>query len=154
MKHKNTYQKIIFMIVLFLFIIIGLYIGFCQKQNKNQVVGVRWNGQKKTTDLGNNEYIAIPCITTLVLKSNQLNQKVNFYNPEQNSCLMSFSLFINENKIWESDTLNPGYAFYDIKLNKKLMAGNYTGELAIKCFSLDGKSKLNGGKIKINIKII
>lgn len=118
--------------------------------------GIKWDGNNITVNRDKNEkYIAIPCFTDLTFRANQTAQKVNIYNPEENECIMDFSIVLSdETVIWESDNTLPGYGFHDIELSKPLSSGVYEARLITRCFTMDKKSELNGSlfRFKINVK--
>jgi len=97
--------------------------------------------------------ISIPGTTGLNFKSGQLNQKVDFYNPESNSCYFIISLYLSDNTlIYKSDYLSPGEHIKEITLNQELKRGLYNNcQLIYNCYTLDNKSTLNSGKVKLEI---
>lgn len=135
-----------------LLISFGVFLHICDNDvNKSNGVGVIWNGKQNIDSAATAEYVAIPGITDLTLVSNKKEQKVNLYNPEQNNCLMSFCIVVNDETIWQGGKLNPGFGYYDIELLKTLSKGDYIGELITRCYSIENETELNGSKMKINI---
>lgn len=98
--------------------------------------------------------INIPGYEGIYLTPGQLNQKVNFYNPDTNNCYFVISLCLSDDTlIWESDFIAPGEKITDITLLKELQRGLYNNcLLRYRCFSLSDKTELNGSTqtIKIN----
>lgn len=82
--------------------------------------------------------------------ANQTEQPVNFYNPQENSCLFQMSLYVDDNLLWESGYVQPGDGYYTITLNKSLESGEYSGSLLINCFLVDG-TELNSAKVEFTL---
>lgn len=105
----------------------------------------------------NEEQIQIPGYDLIRFRAGVLEQKVNMHNPEDNNCYFKLSLYLpDDTLIWQSELLEPGKAFYDIRLNQKLEAGEYNNaHLKYECFTYDEKqTPLNGADIKLTIKVI
>ena len=58
-----------------------------------------WDGNQELPQLGKNEEVIVPGFDSLVCYANQTKQKVNFYNPEENSCLMPDGTECNSVKV-------------------------------------------------------
>ena len=118
--------------------------------------GIKWDGNNITASRDSDKkYIAIPCFTDLSFRANQTTQKVNIYNPEENECIMDFSMVLSDGTVvWETDNTYPGYGFHDIVLTKPLPSGIYEAQLITRCFTMDKKSELNGSSFKFKIKVI
>lgn len=98
--------------------------------------------------------ITIPGMTGIVMKSGQLEQTVDFYNPEQNACYFVLSLYLSNNTlIYQSDFLAPGEHITEITLCQALQRGVYGKcRLVYECFTLDNKCPLNTGEVVLEIK--
>lgn len=103
-------------------------------------------------DKGENS-ITIPGTNGIVLKPNQLEQTVNFYNPEKNNCLFVISLYLSDDTlIYQSDYIRPGAQLTEITLLTKLQKGIYKNcRLVYECFSMDGQTQYNGSQFSIDI---
>lgn len=97
--------------------------------------------------------IIIPGMTGIVMKSGQLEQTVDFHNPEQNACYFVLSLYLSDDTlIYQSDFLAPGEHITEIMLNQALQRGVYGKcHLVYECFTLDGKCPLNTGEVVLEI---
>lgn len=97
--------------------------------------------------------ITIPGMTGITMKSGQLHQVVDFYNPEQNSCYFVLSLYLSDDTlIYQSDFLAPGEHIIELMLNQKLQRGVYRKcRLVYECFTLDNKCPLNTGEVILEI---
>lgn len=97
--------------------------------------------------------INIPAVTGLNFKSGQLNQKVDFYNPETNQCYFVISLYLSDNTlIYKSGYLEPSKHINEINLTQELQRGLYRNcRLLYQCYTLDTKSQLNTGEVKLEI---
>ena len=97
--------------------------------------------------------ITIPGMTGITMKSGQLQQTVDFYNPEQNACCFVLSLYLSDDTlIYQSDFLAPGEHISEITLNQALQRGVYGKcRLVYECFTLDNKCALNTGEVILEI---
>lgn len=112
-----------------------------------------WNGNQELPQAGGNEEVIIPGFDSLVCYADQTKQKVNFYNPEENSCLMRMTLYANRQKIWSNDGyLEPGKGYYEIDLSEPLPSGIYDGTLLVECFLGDG-TKCNAVKVEFKLQM-
>lgn len=112
-----------------------------------------WNGNQ---DLNNPAtdipQIAIPGITSLVFHADTTEQKVNFYNPEENDCLFLMRLCVDNTCYWESGYIEPGKGYYDITLSEPIPAGNYNAVLQVCCFQEDGTA-LNSANVEFDLTV-
>ena len=102
---------------------------------------------------GNKNAITIPGMTGLTMKAGQLEQTVDFYNPEQNECFFKISLYLSDNTlIYQSDYIAPSEHITDIALMQVLERGIYGKcRLVYDCFALDNKAALNSGAVILEI---
>lgn len=155
----NTDKTVLAATIAFTFVIaaIGCIALFQNNSTDNNVSsGIKWNGNSITVNRDKSKkYIAIPCFTDVNFIANQTSQKVNIYNPEDNECIMNFSIVLSDGTvIWESNNTHPGYGFHDIELTQTLSAGTYEARLVTRCFTMDKKSELNGSSFKFKINVI
>lgn len=157
MKNGTSKTIIVAIIVFTLIIVVCVLFPLFQNNNTGNDVssGIRWDGNSITATRDKPEkYITIPCFTDINFVSNQTSQKVNIYNPEENECIMNFSIVLSDGTvIWESDNTHPGYGFHDIELAQPLLPGVYEARLITRCFTLDKKSELNGSSFKFKINV-
>ena len=114
---------------------------------------VEWNGNQELPQSGRNEEVIVPGFDSLVCYADQTKQKVNFYNPEENSCLMRMTLYANQQKIWSNDGyLEPGKGYYEIDLSESLSSGTYDGTLLVECYLADG-TKCNAVKVEFKLQM-
>lgn len=97
--------------------------------------------------------IVIPGMTGLNMKAGQLQQTVDFFNPEKNKCYFVLSLYLSDDSlIYQSDYLAPGEHITDISLKQELQRGVYRNcRLVYACFTLDEKRPLNTGEVILEI---
>lgn len=112
-----------------------------------------WNGEQ---DLNQRKQetrnIAIPGIQSLVFDVNKTNQKVNFYNPEENECLIQFTLVVDEKELWQSGYCEPGKGYYNIDLSEPLEAGTYKAYLHYGCYRQNGDA-LNSANMEFPLYV-
>lgn len=104
--------------------------------------------------LEDQEKITIPAVTGLNMTAGQLNQEVNFYNPDTNNCYFQLSLYLSDDTLlYQSDLLQPAESINEIKLSQELKRGIYSNcRLVFDCFTLDeAKEKLNSGTVIMEI---
>lgn len=104
--------------------------------NELESNGVIWSGKQNIGKEYFQSSISIPGFNEIYFCSDSLNQKVNLYNPDDNTCTMNFSISMPDGTvIWEENNIQPGYGLYDIQINKKLEKGTYAGcVLSVRCF--------------------
>lgn len=97
--------------------------------------------------------ITIPAVTGINLKSGQLQQKVDFYNPKENNCYFVISIYLSDDTlIYKSDFLAPTETITEINLLQTLQKGTYQNcRIVYNCYTLDSKATLNSGDVKIEI---
>ena len=97
--------------------------------------------------------ISIPGITGLSMKSGQLHQTVDLYNPEENNCYFVISMFLSDDTlIYKSDYLAPAESLTEITLLQTLQRGTYKNcRLVYNCYALDNKAALNSGTVVLEI---
>ncbi len=157
MKRKKSFL-IIFLLLLLL---VGFIIVFLFKGTGNNILlpkddsAEEWNGDQKlpSGEKSDEKTIKIPGISSLVFISNQKEQKVNFCNPKENTCLFRMTLYIEENQYWQSGYIDPGKGYYSIALDNVLKSGDYNGYLLIECFKEDGTA-LNNAKVEFQLKVV
>lgn len=146
-------------IILVVCIILILALLLCLRQCKNDMTTPpRETEPSKTLDFtpveGKTEdSISIPGTNGIYLKPNQLQQTVNFYNPEKNNCLFVISLYLSDDTlIFQSEYIRPGDQLTEITLRTELQQGIYKNcRLVYECFSLDGQTQYNGSQFSIDI---
>lgn len=149
-------KKVLIIIVLLLLLsIIALFFLFRQSADKPLLSvdtnATDWKGKQNLQHAKSMENsIAIPGFDTLVFTAGQTNQKVNFFNPEQNTCLFKMKLYIDDTLFWESGYIESGKGYYDIQLLEPLESGEYKGSLLVNCFKEDGTA-LNSASVECTI---
>lgn len=154
-KHK---KRIIVIVAFSLILVVAsvLYVHFSDTNTPwldTDSGAVKWEGEQKLqhkTSANNN--IAIPGFESLVFTSGQSTQKVNFYNPEENSCLFQLELYADDSLLWKSGYIEPGKGYYTIELIEPLAAGTYAGRLHYGCYLADGTS-LNSANISLQVYV-
>ena len=112
-----------------------------------------WKGNQDLSK-PNTDYpkIAIPGITSLVFTADTKEQKVNFYNPEENDCLFHMTLYIEDVPYWESGNVEPGKGYYNITLTDTLAEGDYDAYLLVECFKANG-AELNSASVDFTLSV-
>ena len=144
-------------IIAFILLVILVWLFYsCQSHKTNPIADTTTTESKSLdfTPYNNTEdTITIPGIDGLNLKAGQLQQQVDFCNPSQNKCYFQISLFLSDGTlIWKSDYIAPSAEISEITLDKELQRGLYKNcRLVYDCYSLNDKSQLNSGEVKLEI---
>ena len=133
-------------IIIILLLALCTILLFCRiLDDSTDMDGVKWDGRKINQEVVEPKYIDLPGFDKVRFDEGQINQKVNIFNPSTNDCYMKFILYIDDEIIWQSDNVYPGYGFYNIQITKPLDHGNYTAYMEIRCFDIESDKELNGG---------
>ena len=112
-----------------------------------------WNGNQELPQAGKNEEVLVPGFNDLVCYAGQTTQKVNLYNPAENSCLMRMTLYADDKKLWSNNGyLEPGKGYYEIEFSEPLAVGTYDGTLLVECFLKDG-TECNAVKVEFQLQM-
>lgn len=155
LEKKKKY--IIALILLFVVVIMLVWLFYSCQSHKTNPTAATTTTESKSLDFTpyNNtaDTITIPGIDGLNLKAGQLNQQVDFCNPSQNKCYFQISLFLSDDTLmWKSDYIAPSEEISEITLFKELQRGLYKNcRLVYDCYSLNDKSQLNSGEVKLEI---
>lgn len=155
LEKKEKY--IIALILLFVVVIMLVWLFYSCQSHKTNPTAATTTTESKSLDFTpyNNtaDTITIPGIDGLNLKAGQLQQQVDFYNPSQNKCYFQISLFLSDGTLmWKSDYIAPSEEILEITLFKELQRGLYKNcRLVYDCYSLNDKSQLNSGEVKLEI---
>lgn len=155
LEKKKKY--IIALILLFVVVIMLVWLFYSCQSHKTNPTAATTTTESKSLDFTpyNNtaDTITIPGIDGLNLKAGQLNQQVDFCNPSQNKCYFQISLFLSDGTLmWKSDYIAPSEEISEITLFKELQRGLYKNcRLVYDCYSLNDKSQLNSGEVKLEI---
>lgn len=97
--------------------------------------------------------ITIPGITGLSMKSGQLQQTVDLYNPKENNCYFVISIFLSDDTlVYKSDFLAPSETLTEITLFQTLQRGLYKNcRMVYNCYALDNRAALNSGTVIFEI---
>lgn len=157
-EKQNIRKKNVVIILLATFIIILILMLLLRScQSGKLLLNVNDTTESKVLDFvpnnETNQSIIIPGVNGMNLKSNQLKQKVDFYNPDKNNCYFRITLYLSDDTlIWQSNLIEPSKHITEIKLNQALQRGLYRNcRLVYDCYTLDEKSPLNGGQVKLEI---
>ncbi len=162
---KKTKKVILSIVIVFILLGGGVFVGmnwshwFSNQTISNVDENAQdYKGNKETyTGKKNTDTIDIPGFDKLTFKAGTKKQKVNFYNPKQNTCYFRLSMCLQDGtKLWQSQLIKPGKAIYEITLNKGLKTGEYQNcLLKYECFQLnDEQTPLNGSQINFNLSVL
>lgn len=153
-KRRRVFSIIIAIVII---IVLILSLRCCQSgtPDNNGSGSETTETEKKTLDFtpAEERRIKIPAVTGINLKAGQLRQTVDFHNPKENDCYFVLSLYLSDDTlIYQSDMLAPSEQISEIELLQELQRGIYRNcRLVYSCFALDGKTKLNGSNVVLEI---
>lgn len=157
MKKKKTFLIIMFLLLLLICFVI--FFSFGRSPEKillpSDENAEEWNGNQNLPNGKKSETntIKIPGFDSLAFNAGQKEQKVNFYNPKENTCLFRMTLFVDDVQYWQSGYVEPGKGYYNITLDDTLESGDYNAYLLVECFKEEGKA-LNSAKVEFNMKVV
>ena len=151
-------KTIIIILVLLALCAIGAYVLLHHRPPRDQTEletdadAVQWQGnQELNHEQTDTKTIEIAGIASpLVFTANQQKQKVNFVNPSSNDCYIRFSLYANNDMIWQSGNVPPDSGYYEIELDEPIPSGEYDAYLLNECFRPDG-TPLNNAQVQFKI---
>ena len=158
--HTNRKKKSILLILLLL-LAVGGGVGWWYLHPDAPVLfpnfdpnATEWQGdQELDKERVDSDSIRLPCMEKLVFKAGETEQRVNLYNPEENTCYMIISLELEDETLWESEVIKPGTGFYTIDLNRVLDTGHYDAYIRYRCFSPLNMSELNGANVAVKLTV-
>ena len=158
-KHIIIISVVIALIIaIILTLVIANNRGEDSTQNNNNDIPQMETGDKPLDFIpaGDEERITIPGYTGIYLQHGKTTQKVDFYNPENNSCYFVISLYLSDNtRIYKSGYIRPGEHITDIEITQKLQRGIYKNcRLVYECYSLEDESQINGSEFVIEISTL
>jgi hypothetical protein len=106
-------------------------------------------------NIGSSGTIAIPGFNQITMKAGQTAQRVELYNPKQNTCYMVITIMLpDKTQLYKSGMLEPGKVINTIELSRKLEAGTYKGAiLRYSCYALENMKELNGAETIFTLEV-
>jgi len=103
--------------------------------------------------VGDNGYITIQYIHDITIPAETKNVPVFLFNPECNSCNLSFEIVLKAGSetIYSTDLLEPGMCVNEIALSRGLKAGEYDAILKIHAYTADGLEPVDNIAMDITI---
>lgn len=151
-KHRLWFGAVVFLI----FVIVILLLHCCDskqpKDDNNTIVTTSQNELDFTPANESDNTIQLPVVSGLNMRAGQLQQTVDFYNPNKN-CYFVISLYLSDGTlIYKSDKLAPSEHITEITLLQTLQRGIYSKcQMVFDCYALDKTTALNGGRTNIEI---
>lgn len=154
-------KKIILILIILLLLILCIFLIFLFGRKRDSPfpflqpddTAQEWGGDQQLPNGVMSKTIEIPGFQSLNLFASSDTQKVNFHNPESNSCLMKMTLYAGDMELWHNENyLEPGKGYYEIVIEDMPDVGTYDGKLQVECFKEDGV-KLNGAVVNFDLTI-
>lgn len=101
--------------------------------------------------------IAIPGYSTVYFPSGEKNVPMTLYNPDKNTCLFQFELYINDETepIAETGLIEPGKAVESVVLSRALKSGNYKLKIKVNTYTDDGQlTPLNNALVSAELCVL
>lgn len=143
-------------VILIFVIVIFLLLRCCGskqlKDNNNTIATTSQNELDFTPANESDNTIQLPIVSGLNMRAGQLQQTVDFYNPNK-SCYFVISLYLSDGTlIYKSDMIAPSEHITEITLLQALQRGIYSKcKMVFDCYALDKTTALNGGSANIEI---
>lgn len=143
-------------VILIIVIVILLLLRCCgsekPKDDNNTIATTSQNELDFTPHNDSVGKIKLPIVSGLNMRAGQLQQTVDFYNPNEN-CYFVISLYLSDGTlIYKSDMIAPSEYITEITLLQPLQRGIYNKcNMVFDCYALDKTTALNGGSTNIEI---
>lgn len=166
MKDKSIYMVLASVLLTATLVFAGVFVGSKLGSGSSSTIAVNSAQGSEIPSAGaggdssvagaSNDEIAIPGFEKLVLKAEQVEQKVKFYNPEQNACYFRiFFALADGTELYRSGMIKPGQQLDKVELCRSLKAGSYEGAiLRYECYSLDALKPLNGAETILKLEVL
>jgi hypothetical protein len=166
MKDKPIYMVLASVLLTATLVLAGVLVGSKLGDSSHGAVPVNQSLSTEVSSAGreeapavagaSNDGIAIPGFEKLVLKAGELEQKVGFYNPEQNTCYFRiFFTLADGTELYTSGMIKPGQVLDTVELFRPLEAGIYEGAvLRYECFSMETLNPLNGAETILELEVL
>lgn len=156
-KKKRIFIIIIVLLLLLIGVVVYFFFGRRRMIPSEELLhpdhtAQDWNGDQQLPQNGDNVNVALPGFKSLLFYANETKQKVNLYNPEENTALLQISLLADGKELFKSGYVEPGKGFYEIELNEPLEAGEYAGILKYQCF-LENSKEMNGAEVEFILTV-
>lgn len=159
-KKEKKYLKLILKVLLFIGIALLVMVGklyFTTDGTLQDVIGLDPNASTKpepeSESIEENEEIAIPGFSRLVMRQNSTTQNVFLENPAENDVYFIISLAIEDEVVYESGLIEPGKGIYSIELPRVYATGEYAGKIKYETRSMSNPDEEKNGA-EINVPIV
>lgn len=161
-NRKNVIIMIILVLVLFAAAIAGLLHSCKNQQEAQESIGMvlddgaePYEPAESLASDGENG-IAIPGYSTIYFPANETEVQLTLYNPEKNTCLFRFELYIDEETepIASTGLIEPGNALRTVALSRPLKAGEYTLNIKVLPFTADTYAALNNALVHAELCVV
>lgn len=139
-KIKNIFKTALILVLIAIIILLLRFKGCGNNISPNNPVEIE-NGQyhEQTNTTGvNKENSDIPVMSSVVTISTD-KPYVNLYNPESNTKYLKYEIIENDNVVYESKMVQPGYK-YSVDLGHMLEVGTHKVNVKITVYDTDGSS--------------
>lgn len=137
---KNVFKTALILVLIAIIILLLRFKGCNNNTSPNNPVEIE-NGQyhEQTNTTGvNKENSDIPVMSSVVTISTD-KPYVNLYNPESNTKYLKYEIIENDNVVYESKMVQPGYK-YSVDLGHMLEVGTHKVNVKITVYDTDGSS--------------
>lgn len=155
---KKKRKRCIIGIILLVILIIVILLCLRSCHNESPPDDTNTTEESKSLDFipadESQNTISIPAVSGINMVAGQLEQTVDFYNPDENNCYFRISLYLSDDTLlYQSELLKPSEHILNITLNQELEKGIYKNcRLAYDCYTLDeSMTPLNSGDVILEI---
>lgn len=162
MNKRKVLGGLAFIVLILLFVTLGGLIYSCRTDDASQESGgMILDDSAKPYDPAeamatDSSGIAIPGYSTVYFPENETSVQMTLYNPEQNTCLFKFELYIDEESepIASTDLIEAGKAVENITLSRPLAAGEYDLYIKVLPYTTDTYTALNNALVRAELCVL
>lgn len=105
---------------------------------------------------GKKSGIAVPGYSTVYFPADETDVPLTLYNPEKNTCLFRFELYLDDEDTPAACTglIEPGKAVQRVTLTRPLCAGSYALHIKVNAFAADTHTPLNNALVEAELCVL
>lgn len=126
----------------------GLIFQLC---DGNCAHGIVWDNTGAVDVESSTTYVSIAGFDRVSFIPMKTTQKTSIYNPQNNTCMMSFIMYIDGEEVWAANDIQPGHGFTEIELNRMYEVGEYSGLMEIKCYDSESGRMMNSASFEFYV---
>lgn len=158
-KKKISKLLLVMALALLLIVLIGVGYGYLNREKTQGGMILDENAEQYDPEASletDGNGIAIPGYGVIYFPENETDVQITLYNPEQNTCLFQFELYIDDESqpIASTDLVEPGKAVSEVTLSRALEAGTYTLSIKVLTYAVDTFAPLNNAMVRTQLSVL